>query len=90
MVVVEQELKNKKVTGRKINFFHFNYLMINDTWWFIMIPIRCSSCGKPVSVYFDEYNKRVGEGENSKEVLDDLGLNRYCCRKMLITNVETW
>ena len=23
-----------------------------------MIPIRCISCGKPVSAYFDEYNRR--------------------------------
>ncbi|WP_406534583.1 DNA-directed RNA polymerase subunit N [Methanobrevibacter sp.] len=56
-----------------------------------MIPIRCLSCGKPVSAYFDEYNKRVNEnGEKSKDVLDDLGLTRYCCRRMLISHVETW
>ena len=55
-----------------------------------MIPIRCLSCGKPVSAYFDEYNKRVAAGEKSKDVLDDLGLTRYCCRRMLISHVETW
>ncbi|MBQ6511956.1 DNA-directed RNA polymerase subunit N [Methanobrevibacter sp.] len=55
-----------------------------------MIPIRCLSCGKPVSAYFDDYNKRVAAGEKSKDVLDDLGLNRYCCRRMLISHVETW
>ena len=55
-----------------------------------MIPIRCLSCGKPVSAYFDEYNKRIEAGEDSKDVLDDLGLTRYCCRRMLISHVETW
>ena len=55
-----------------------------------MIPIRCLSCGKPVSAYFDEYNKRIAEGEKSKDILDDLGLTRYCCRRMLISHVETW
>ena len=55
-----------------------------------MIPIRCLSCGKPVSAYFDEYNKRVANCEKSKDVLDDLGLTRYCCRRMLISHVETW
>ncbi|WP_298523482.1 DNA-directed RNA polymerase subunit N [uncultured Methanobrevibacter sp.] len=55
-----------------------------------MIPIRCLSCGKPVSAYFDEYTKRVAAGEKSKDVLDDLGLTRYCCRRMLISHVETW
>ena len=55
-----------------------------------MIPIRCLSCGKPVSAYFDEYNRRVTDGEKSKDVLDDLGLTRYCCRRMLISHVQTW
>ncbi|MGL4669919.1 MAG: DNA-directed RNA polymerase subunit N [Methanobacteriaceae archaeon] len=54
-----------------------------------MIPIRCISCGKPVSAHFDEYNERVAD-EDPKKVLDDLGLKRYCCRRMLITHVETW
>ena len=35
-----------------------------------MIPIRCLSCGKPVSAVFDEYNKRVAAGEKSKDVLE--------------------
>ena len=55
-----------------------------------MIPIRCLSCGKPVSAFFDEYTKRVEAGEKSKDVLDDLGLTRYCCRRMLISHVQTW
>ena len=56
-----------------------------------MIPIRCISCGKPVSAYFDEYNRRLAEGkETSKEILDDMGITRYCCRRMLISHVETW
>ena len=37
-----------------------------------MIPIRCISCGKPVSAYFDEYNRRLADGEESKEILDDI------------------
>jgi len=55
-----------------------------------MIPIRCITCGKPVSAYFDEYNTRLADGEKSKAILDDIGLKRYCCRRMLITHVETW
>ncbi|MBC7100464.1 DNA-directed RNA polymerase subunit N [Methanothermobacter tenebrarum] len=55
-----------------------------------MIPIRCFSCGKPISAYFNEYHERVKDGESPKEVLDDLGLKRYCCRRMLISHVDTW
>lgn len=55
-----------------------------------MIPVRCISCGKVVSAYVDEYQQRVRDGEDPKEVLDDLGLNKYCCRRMLIAHVEVW
>ena len=63
------------------------YLKGNDDY---MIPIRCISCGKPVSAYFDEYNRRLADGEESKDILDDMGITRYCCRRMLISHVETW
>ena len=55
-----------------------------------MIPVRCISCGKVVSAYFDEYQKRTAEGEDPKKVLDDLGVTKYCCRRMLIAHVEVW
>ncbi len=29
-------------------------------------------------------------GEESKDILDDMGITRYCCRRMLISHVETW
>ena len=53
-----------------------------------MIPIRCISCGKPVSAYFEEYQSRLEDGEDSKEILDDMGITRYCCRRMLISHVD--
>ncbi len=55
-----------------------------------MIPVRCISCGKVISAYFDEFNKKVEQGEDPKKVLDELGLNKYCCRRMLIAHVEAW
>ena len=55
-----------------------------------MIPIRCLSCGKVISAYFEKYEERVKDGQNPKEVLDDLGVTRYCCRRMLISHVEIW
>ena len=55
-----------------------------------MIPVRCLSCGKVVSAYYEEYEKRTEEGEDPKKVLDDLGISRYCCRRMLIAHVEVW
>jgi DNA-directed RNA polymerase subunit N (RpoN/RPB10) len=30
----------------------------------------------------------VAAGEPPKEVLDDLGVERYCCRRMLLSHVD--
>lgn len=52
-----------------------------------MIPVRCFSCGNVISSVYEEYKKRLDTEEPSK-ILDDLGVNRYCCRRMLLTHVE--
>ncbi len=62
-----------------------------------MIPVRCFTCGKVVSNVWEEYRERVEErrkslprGEQLKvgDILDDLGVERYCCRRMLLSHVE--
>ena len=50
----------------------------------MIIPIRCMSCGKPVAHLWKEYKDRIVKGENSKKVMDELGLERYCCRAMFL------
>jgi DNA-directed RNA polymerase subunit N len=52
-----------------------------------MIPVRCFTCGKVISSVWDEYKKRIAT-EDAGKVLDDLGIERYCCRRMLLTHVE--
>jgi len=32
--------------------------------------------------------RRVEAGENPSEVLTDLGVTRYCCRRMLLAHTE--
>ncbi|MFW6025142.1 MAG: DNA-directed RNA polymerase subunit N [Candidatus Woesearchaeota archaeon] len=55
----------------------------------MMIPIRCYSCGKPIGHLWEEYAERTKEkGENKKEVLDDLNVERYCCRGMFLGHVD--
>ncbi|MFP4116649.1 MAG: DNA-directed RNA polymerase subunit N [Candidatus Aenigmatarchaeota archaeon] len=53
----------------------------------MLIPVRCISCGKPVGHLWEEFKEREGE-EDTKEVLDDLGLERYCCRSLFITHTD--
>ncbi|MBS7655343.1 DNA-directed RNA polymerase subunit N [Candidatus Bathyarchaeota archaeon] len=54
----------------------------------MMIPIRCFTCGKLIGDKWEEFSKRVKEGENPGKVLDELGIVKYCCRRMLISHVE--
>ncbi len=54
----------------------------------MIIPIRCFSCGNVVGDKWEEFARRVKEGEKPHHILDDLGMKRYCCRRMLISNVE--
>ena len=54
----------------------------------MIIPVRCISCGKPIGHLWEEYKKRTESGENPKKVLDDLGLERYCCRSALLGHAD--
>ena len=54
----------------------------------MIIPIRCFTCGKVVADKWTTYYDRVTQGESVEAVLDSLQLKRYCCRRMLITNVD--
>ena len=54
----------------------------------MIIPVRCWSCGKPVAHLWDEYTKRVKKGEPTKKVMDELGLDRYCCRGMFLGHID--
>jgi len=53
----------------------------------MIIPIRCQSCGKPLAHLWEEFQTKTKNG-NIKEVLDELKLERYCCRAKLMGTVE--
>ena len=65
----------------------------------MIIPVRCFTCGKVISDVYEDYQKRyedykkaIKAGEKPKEtpkqILDNLGLDRYCCRRMVLTHVD--
>lgn len=54
----------------------------------MMIPVRCFTCGKVVGHLWEEYKKRIDEGEDAGKVLAELGLKRYCCRQVFVGNVD--
>lgn len=47
------------------------------------------SCGKVIGDRWEEFKERVEDGEEKKEVLDDLNLEKYCCRTVFLTHVDT-
>jgi DNA-directed RNA polymerase subunit N len=65
----------------------------------LIIPVRCFTCGKVISQEYEEFKVRFLEykqalkekktpKETPKEILDDLGIDRYCCRRMIISHVD--
>lgn len=54
----------------------------------MIIPIRCFTCGKVVADKYEEFQRRVRQGDDPAVVLDDLELKRYCCRRMLLSHID--
>ena len=54
----------------------------------MLIPVRCWSCGKVVAHLYDQFKNAVDTGEDPQKVLDNLGLERYCCRRMYVGHIE--
>lgn len=53
----------------------------------MIIPVRCFTCGNPISKYYDEFQKGLKRRKNRK-ILNDLNIKRYCCRRMLISHID--
>ncbi|MCX6798726.1 MAG: DNA-directed RNA polymerase subunit N [Candidatus Diapherotrites archaeon] len=54
----------------------------------MMVPIRCFSCGKQLAGLYEQFKQRVEKGEKAEKVMDDLGVRRYCCRRMLLSHTD--
>ncbi len=53
----------------------------------MIIPVRCFSCGSVIADKYEEFKKRSVK-EDPKRVMDSLGVKRYCCRRMLLSQVD--
>jgi len=53
-----------------------------------VVPVRCFTCGAVIGDKWDEFTKRVKEGQDPGMVLNELGVKRYCCRSMLLSHVN--
>ena len=59
------------------------------TFFIVLIPVRCFTCGNLIADKFEDYQTKLKAGEDPEKVLNDLKIDRYCCRRMLLTTVET-
>ncbi len=53
----------------------------------MIIPVRCFSCGTVIGEKAEEFFERIKK-EDPKKVLDELGIKKQCCRRMLLSHVE--
>ena len=51
---------------------------------FTLFPIRCSNCGGSIGKYQQQYEQLIMAGHTPAEVLDILGVSRYCCRSNIL------
>ena len=54
----------------------------------MIIPVRCFSCGKPLAHLWEKYKERVAKGEKPKDVLESLGIERYCCKAVFLGQTD--
>ena len=54
----------------------------------MIIPIRCFSCGKPIAHLWEEFKEKVQADEDPGKILDELGLERYCCRATFLGQTD--
>lgn len=55
----------------------------------MIIPVRCFSCGKPVGHLWEEFCSKVkANPKDTKDTLDKLGLERYCCRALFLGHID--
>lgn len=55
----------------------------------MMIPIRCMSCGKPVAHLWESFLEKTEQRtKDMKQTLDELGLERQCCRSVFLGHID--
>jgi DNA-directed RNA polymerase I, II, and III subunit RPABC5 len=54
----------------------------------MIIPVRCFTCGKIMGNKWDEYLRLCRVIGKPDKALEQLGVTRYCCKRMLLTHVD--
>ena len=64
----------------------------------MIIPVRCFSCGRVIASDYiafvnkvnliRETEKRDPTSEEIEKIFDEIGVRRYCCRRMILSHVD--
>jgi len=54
----------------------------------MIIPVRCFSCGGLIAHKWEEFNEKTGAGIEVATALDEVGFDRYCCRRMFVSHID--
>ena len=54
----------------------------------MIIPIRCFSCGKLIAHIYNPYLELIEKGESADDAFKQLGIERFCCKRMVVGHVE--
>ncbi|MHB1439646.1 MAG: DNA-directed RNA polymerase subunit N [Cuniculiplasma sp.] len=63
----------------------------------MIIPIRCFSCGKVIGSDYRRFESEINQirsrnreptSDEISAIMDGLGLERYCCRRMILSHIE--
>ncbi|MGY8755330.1 MAG: DNA-directed RNA polymerase subunit N [Candidatus Poseidoniales archaeon] len=54
----------------------------------MIIPVRCFSCGGLIAHKWEEFSVKKDAGIDVAVALDEVGLDRYCCRRMFVSHLD--
>ncbi len=50
-------------------------------------PVRCFTCGAVIGHLYEQYKNETKE-KKPEVVLNEFGVDRYCCRRMFLAHVD--
>jgi len=54
----------------------------------MIIPVRCFSCGSVIADKWEIWKNHLSAGMSISDALDEIGMMRYCCRRLYVSHVD--
>ncbi|CAG9571079.1 putative DNA-directed RNA polymerase ii 8.2 Kdpolypeptide [Leishmania major strain Friedlin] len=54
----------------------------------MIIPVRCFTCGNVIADKYLLYLDLVSQGVSEEDAMNAFHLERFCCRRMMLTHVD--